>query len=409
MSNPRNLREPSPKAGGMLNKWLVGTILGGGVVFAAWQLTTGSPPPMLPEEKQSEAPVATSGQSMLASLPTDYSHMFKPEPAVEVVEEPAREEAVMVTEPIRPPLPPMAPVARCQRPPTTYAPGNLHRASADATAYRDCLANRNYAIAMANYQREQAQGASGGAMAGFPGGSSGSSPAMAPASSSGSAGSTTSGSVQNASFAPRDRHEDFQARSAENTAIFYAQEPEELPIDECVIQAGSKIPAVLLSGIDTNAAGSVAAQTTRDVYDVTGTCLAIPAGSRLVGRYDHITGHGQKRVALAWEAITLPDYTTVSLAGMNGTDVSGTAGVKGNVNNHNAAFLGAVILGSLVEAAPSLAGLKADVTFGSVAGDASSAGQKIIERELNRQPTITVPAGTEVAVDVLRHLVMGAR
>lgn len=418
----RHLREPSPKVGG-LNKWLIGTALGGAVVVAVVMLGQSEAPPLMPEAAKHETPVASSGASMAHDLPSDYRHLFQPEPAVVRVEATPETAPVVATAPARPVRPPRAPVARCVRPPTTYGPGNLHQASVDAMAYRDCLAQRAYTIAMGDYAWEHGGGA-GAAMAGN-GGGSGFSPSFSgsqarTASAGGAtytptaqANSGASSGVQQASAGSgaRDRHEDFQARGAQNSTLFHAHEAEELPIDDCVIVAGSKIPAVLLNGINTGAAGSVAAQVSYDVYDTARVCAlpAIPAGSRLVGRYDHITGYGQNRVAITWEALTLPDHTTISLAGLSGTDASGTAGVKGDVNNHNAAFFGAVLLGSLVEAAPAIAGLKANVSFGGVAGDTASAGQQIIERELKRQPTITVPAGTEVAVDVVKHLVMGAQ
>lgn len=50
------------------------------------------------------------------------------------------------------------------------------------------------------------------------------------------------------------------------------------------LQAGTVIPAILLTGINTDVGGQVMAQIESDVYDsLTGTRLLIPAGSRLVG------------------------------------------------------------------------------------------------------------------------------
>jgi type IV secretory pathway VirB10-like protein len=65
--------------------------------------------------------------------------------------------------------------------------------------------------------------------------------------------------------------------------------PERLenPVSRYVIQAGSIIPAALITGIRSDLPGQVTAQVTENVYDSpTGRYLLIPQGSKLIGAYD---------------------------------------------------------------------------------------------------------------------------
>ena len=398
-TEPTTLRPDSPKVSMLNTRYLVGAAVLLAVFGGIGFLSVKAPETPAADHKPA-APVASSVDTIVAALPTDYAGMAAPAPAPAVfmpVKEPAREPEA-APEPTPAPAPPQA---RCVPPPNTYRPGELHRAQAEAAQYRDCLAQRAYARATHEQRATPGGGLDRPAGQGTPRSTVAAAPAPPPATAPAAPG------VTQASMTGRDRHEDFHARVAAGATLYHEAQPEMLPVDACVVPAGYKIPAALSTGINSGAAGSVAAQTTQDVYDTTGNCLAIPAGSRLLGTYDHITGYGQRRVAIAWEILTLPDGRTVSVAGLPGADAAGTPGVRGHVNNHNLAFLGAVLLGSFVDAAPALAGLKANVALGGPAAEVSSAGRDIIRRELQRQPTITVPAGTEVTVDVRRHLVMG--
>jgi type IV secretion system protein VirB10 len=59
------------------------------------------------------------------------------------------------------------------------------------------------------------------------------------------------------------------------------------PSSANVVQAGSIIPAALITGIRSDLPGQITAQVTQNVYDSpTGRILLIPQGARLIGDYD---------------------------------------------------------------------------------------------------------------------------
>lgn len=72
------------------------------------------------------------------------------------------------------------------------------------------------------------------------------------------------------------------------------------PASPYLLQAGSVIPAALVSGIRSDLPGQILGQVTEDVYDsVSGRFLLIPQGSKLIGVYDSQVANGQRRVLLA--------------------------------------------------------------------------------------------------------------
>lgn len=186
------------------------------------------------------------------------------------------------------------------------------------------------------------------------------------------------------------------------------------PADTAYVGAGTIIPAVLLTGIDSDLPGMITAQVTQTVYDtVSGAHVLIPQGSTLIGEYDSRITYGQARVLFVWTRIRFPNGSSVSLEGMPGTDLSGFAGAQDRVNNHWWKLAQGVVLGSLLGAAaqqsyggglsaanPSLGQLAA----AGAAQNINSAGQVIVQKDLQVQPTLVIRPGQRVAVFVTKDI-----
>jgi type IV secretion system protein TrbI len=83
----------------------------------------------------------------------------------------------------------------------------------------------------------------------------------------------------------------------------------ENPASRYVVQAGSVIPAALITGIRSDLPGQVTGQVTEHVYDSpTGRYLLIPQGSKLIGLYDSQVALGQNRVLLVWTSTGARSY-----------------------------------------------------------------------------------------------------
>jgi len=184
------------------------------------------------------------------------------------------------------------------------------------------------------------------------------------------------------------------------------------PASPYVVQAGSVIAAALVTGIRSDLPGQITAQVTQNVYDSpTGRTLLIPQGSKLIGVYDSSVSFGQSRVLLAWTRLILPDGRGIALERQPGADAAGYAGLEDGVNNHWGKLFKAALLSTMLSVG-SEAGTSqsennlAQALRAGAANGFSQAGQQIVERELNIQPTLTIRPGFPVRVIVTRDLVL---
>lgn len=179
-----------------------------------------------------------------------------------------------------------------------------------------------------------------------------------------------------------------------------------------ILQAGSVIPAALITGIRSDLPGLVTAQVTQNVYDSpTGRILLIPQGSRLIGDYDADIAFGQSRVLLAWNRLILPDGRSMMLERQPASDPSGFAGLQDGTNYHWGGVLKAALISTLLGVGSELgSGNDGDLTRAVRRGTQDSinrAGEQIVSRELNVRPTLTIRPGFPVRVLVTRDLVLG--
>ena len=88
------------------------------------------------------------------------------------------------------------------------------------------------------------------------------------------------------------------------------------------IKTGTVIPAVLISGINSDLPGVLIAQVSQNVYNTAnGRHLLIPQGAKLYGVYDSRVVYGQERTLVAWNRIIFPDGSSVTLGAMPGADM----------------------------------------------------------------------------------------
>ena len=179
-----------------------------------------------------------------------------------------------------------------------------------------------------------------------------------------------------------------------------------------ILQAGSVIPAALITGIRSDLPGLVTAQVTQNVYDSpTGRILLIPQGSRLIGDYDADVAFGQSRILLAWNRLILPDGRSIVLERQPASDPRGFAGLQDGTDFHWGGVFKAALVSTLLGVGSEMgAGNDSDLTRAVRRGTQDSinrAGEQIVSRELNVRPTLTIRPGFPVRVLVTRDLVLG--
>jgi type IV secretion system protein TrbI len=183
------------------------------------------------------------------------------------------------------------------------------------------------------------------------------------------------------------------------------------PASPFVIQAGSVIPAALLTGLRSDLPGQITAQVTANVFDSpTGRHLLIPQGARLIGAYDSRVSFGQRRILLAWNRLILPNGRSIVLERMPGADEAGYAGLEDGVDYHWGRLFLAAGLATLLNLGLELGrDDESDVARAireSGQDTVGRAGEEIVRRQLSVPPTLTVRPGFPVRVIVHRDLVL---
>lgn len=183
------------------------------------------------------------------------------------------------------------------------------------------------------------------------------------------------------------------------------------PASPYIVQAGSIIPAALITGIRSDLPGQITAQVTQNVYDsITGRIPLIPQGARLLGEYDSEVAAGQTRVLLAWDRLIMPDGRSIVLERQPGADGAGYAGLQDRVNEHWGNLLKAAAVSTLLGVGAELgADSEDDLTRALRRGSQDTinqTGQQIVRRQLNVQPTLTIRPGHPLRIVLTRDLIL---
>lgn len=177
----------------------------------------------------------------------------------------------------------------------------------------------------------------------------------------------------------------------------------------CQVNAGTNIPAMTEQKITSASAGTVSAVATRDIWSADKRCLAIPRGTRFVGRYQTEIAEGQARLGVLWTALTRPPprNDTIDLEETVAGDPDGTAGVTGEVNAFFWRKLGYVTAATILDlgrtsiTAGGSGGLGAAVA-GVFAGRAASPLDDWAKKQLDIPAVIEV-APREISIVMAQH------
>ena len=203
----------------------------------------------------------------------------------------------------------------------------------------------------------------------------------------------------------------------ERTPQGYSTNTRKNPLAPMELKAGSVIPGLLITGINSDLPGTVVGQVSENVWDTaTGRFLLIPQGTRIVGVYDSRVTQGQKRVSVVWNRLIYPDGSSLNIAGSPGTDMAGYSGIKGKADNHYGQLLSAALFTSLFTGLAEIAGgggSKAnndnkspkDVLAETTGVTIANIGARLAERALEIQPTIVVKPGNRFNVMVQQDIV----
>lgn len=194
----------------------------------------------------------------------------------------------------------------------------------------------------------------------------------------------------------------------------YLQQEKQKPISKFEIKAGWMIPAILITGLNSDLPGEVLAQVTQNIYDTaTGKYLLIPQGTKLVGNYSSNIIYGQERVLTAWTKLVFPNGDTLNLEGMGGISQDGYSGFSDQVNNHYFRIFGSAFLLSSITAGIALtdnsSGEKetnSDKAMSQAINQMSTVASEMIRKNMNIAPTLEIRPGYKFNIFVTKDIIL---
>lgn len=184
------------------------------------------------------------------------------------------------------------------------------------------------------------------------------------------------------------------------------------------ILEGTLIDAVLTNRLDGTTAAPVNCLVTNPLYSHSGQQVLIPAGARLLGETKPVQTFGETRLAVAFHRLLMPDGRTYRLDQFIGLNQIGDAGLKDRVNQHYLATFGAAAAVGLISGLSQFlgsAGLgrgdgddRTVIIAGGIGDATSQATLQVMNRFLNRLPTVTIREGHRVKVYLTSDLELPA-
>jgi type IV secretion system protein VirB10 len=199
--------------------------------------------------------------------------------------------------------------------------------------------------------------------------------------------------------------------------------PPEANIDNAVgqpyvIYEGLTLDTVLMNRLDGDSVGPVKVLVSNPVYSHDHQHVLIPDGTIVLGEARKIGSAGigqQRRIAVAFHRILMPDGYSVDLDQFHGLDQIGEEGLKDKVNNHYVQIFGTSIALGVIAGASQISqggsNLNSSGSQSFTNGAASSVSQSatsILDHFIQIPPTITIREGHRVKVYFTQDLLLPA-
>ncbi|ECQ3496002.1 conjugal transfer protein TrbI [Campylobacter coli] len=205
----------------------------------------------------------------------------------------------------------------------------------------------------------------------------------------------------------------FLSQKKDNGYLKYVKQK---PLSPYEIKAGWNIPAILITGVNSDLPGQILAQVTQNVYDTsTGKYLLIPQGTKVVGAYSSNVIYGQSRLLVAWNKLIFPNGDTLNLDSMQGASQDGYTGFEDEVDNHYFRIFGSAFLLSSISAGIALSDNSDTNSEKETASDKAIAqaiqqmGQvasEMIRKNMNISPTLKIRPGYKFNIFVTKDIIL---
>lgn len=168
-----------------------------------------------------------------------------------------------------------------------------------------------------------------------------------------------------------------------------------LPDRNFLIVAGTAIPCILQTAMDTATPGYVSCLIPRDVLSDNGAVVLMEKGAKVLGEYRSGMRQGQKRLFVLWTRAVTPAGVAISLASP-AADPLGRAGFDGDIDTHFwERFGGALLLSIIDDGTAAVAG--GNAAPGTTRLPSEAAGIAL-QNSINIPPSLRKPQGSEVSI-----------
>ena len=182
-----------------------------------------------------------------------------------------------------------------------------------------------------------------------------------------------------------------------------------------VVFEGTSIDTVLVNRLDGEFAGPLKVMVTNPIYSQDRQHLLIPEGTFILGEVQKVAGLGQKRLAVTFHRLLMPDGYSVDLDQFHGLDQAGSTGLKDKVNNHYVEIFGASIALGIISGAAEATNLNqgynesgTEAYKSGIASSLSQSSANVLDRFINIPPTITIREGHRIKVYITQDMLLPA-
>jgi type IV secretion system protein VirB10 len=172
-----------------------------------------------------------------------------------------------------------------------------------------------------------------------------------------------------------------------------------LPDRNFLITAGSFIPCVLQSAMDSSQPGYVSCIVPRNIYSDNGRVILMEKGTKIVGEYQGGLNRGQYRLFVLWTRAVTPRGIAIDVVSP-ATDALGRGGMDGRVDNFFWQRFGTALLFSLVEDAATVGSEAVGNSASNTTRVPSDAASTILQQNSQIKPVLRKNQGEDVGITV---------
>jgi type IV secretory pathway VirB10-like protein len=174
---------------------------------------------------------------------------------------------------------------------------------------------------------------------------------------------------------------------------------------------GTVFEGIVTNHVDGSLAGPMIVMLTTDYYSHDHQELLLPQGTRLIGNVQSVNSGGQRKLLVVFNRAVCPDGFSLDLNKFMGLDPLGTSGLATNVNNHYLSSFAAAAaiggIGGLAQAGNSGSILDSSTQIrNGISAQTAAESEQILNKFLNRLPTITVKEGSRARIYINQDLLI---